>query len=326
MPGLWDLFAGLPTPASRGTYSSHTLEAESGYRIARSYDSRPTLLIDVAGIPGVASLMDLRSQYIAVHHGRRFEVTSADGQQAEGTFSQITCLSEDILIQKYFVDFLPTFAQLLGDHPSASAISDTVNSVLELFAALRQAPRTTLQGAWTELLLIAEAKDPAVVANAWHLTVGDTYDFSAGVHRVEAKSSSGERRHHFTWEQLTPPHGVELLIASSLVRVVAGGTSIADLLNKIREELADHPDLIQHVERTLALTLGDSMLDGLHQPLDKELALESLKYFRSEDVPRPASPFPQGVSHVAFVSDLSSVEPVTAEWLAARANFFDALP
>lgn len=239
----------------------------------------------------------------------------------------ISCLSDDPILQGCFLDFVYSLVQMLGENPTAVEISSAVSSLVELFAALRRAPHTTVQGAWAELLLIAAAQDSVSMAIAWHRSATDTYDFNAGGQRIEVKSSStGDRRHHFTWDQLSPPAGVELLIASLLVHTAGAGTSIRDLLARIRIALADRPDVLVHTERTIAETLGEALPDALDRQHDEERALDSLRFYRSEDIHRPATPFPQGVSHVAFVSDVALADSVDAEWLTTRGDLFAAAP
>jgi len=321
------LFADLPTPGGPGTYSALPIPGTHWYRMARSSDGYPTLLIDVAEIPEVSSLFDLRGQHITVHHGRRCEVRSPDVEPIIGTFSLISCVSDDSALQGYFLDFLDTLVQMMGERPTATVISESMNRLLDLFAALRLSPRTTVQGAWAELLLVSEALDPMTMAAAWHRSPGETYDFNAGAERIEVKSSStGQRQHHFTYEQLDPPEGVELLVASVLVERTAGGPSIRDLLGKLRTTLAASPDLLQHVEETLAQTLGGTLVDALEQSYDRELALGSLLFFHSNDVPRLTAPFPPGVSDVAFTSDLSLIPRVRGEWMASRGALFAGAP
>ena len=326
-PSLEELFAELATPGGPGIYSAVPIPAASSYRLARAFEGYPTLLIDVAEIPGATSLVDLRGQHIIVHHGRRCEVRAPDAVPFVGTFSLICCVSDEAALQGYFLDFLYTLVRMLGERPTAEIISESMNHLLELFAALRQSPTTTAQGAWTELLLIAEAQNPAAMAAAWHTSPTETYDFNAGAQRIEAKSSSrGIRRHHFTFDQLTPPEGVELLIASVLVERTGGGASIRDLLQRIRTTLAANPGLLQHVEATLAQTLGSALLDAFDQSYDRELALDSLRFYRFDEVPRLTGPFPPGVSGVAFTSDLSSTTCLDSERMLSRGGLFMSAP
>jgi len=66
------------------------------------------------------------------------------------------------------------------------------------------------------------------------------FDFSFGKLRIEVKSSSTEiRTHHFSSSQLNPVNNSEIIIASILVNINAGGISLEEILGRINNRLDD---------------------------------------------------------------------------------------
>ena len=119
---------------------------------------------------------------------------------------------------------------------------------------------------------------PAVMISAWHQTPEDRYDFSASNQRIEVKSAAGRiRQHHFGLQQLHPPRGTNLLVASTFVESAGGGVSIAELADQVRSQIAGDPGLILLLDRIVGLTLGDNWRQASQFRFDKELAEQSLR-------------------------------------------------
>src|SRR4029078_3598315 len=96
--------------------------------------------------------------------------------------------------------------------------SDAIATIVELFRSLQAPPRKSVQGLWSELFLIAEARHPTLLLRAWHATPGDRYDFNLGTARLEVKSVAGAvRHHHFSLAQLSPTGGTTALVASLFI-------------------------------------------------------------------------------------------------------------
>ena len=122
----------------------------------------------------------------------------------------------------------------LGNSLDNKQITHTVNKFIELFKVLKEPPKKTLQGLWSELFLIYQSNNPKKLVKAWHTVPEEKYDFSLEKLRIEVKSSSTRNRtHHFSLGQLTAPSKCELFVASLFVEILAGGKSVEDLLNEI---------------------------------------------------------------------------------------------
>lgn len=186
-----------------------------------------------------------------------------------------------------------------------------VEGLVELFQSLSLPQRKTVQGLWAELYLVKEAVDPASMVAGWHCSPTQRYDFASGIERIEVKSAAGrERKHHFALEQLTPPAGAIVLIASLCLERTSGGTSLRVLLQTIRYRLQSSPKVALRVELIVGETLGDALSEALDDTFDEQLAAASLAFYRASDVPRPSGTVPTEVTEVRFVASLENTDPI----------------
>jgi Putative PD-(D/E)XK family member, (DUF4420) len=143
---------------------------------------------------------------------------------------------------------------------------------------------------------------------------------------LEVKSSAGQtRQHHFTLEQLCPPSGTVLIIASLLVERSDAGRTIKDLIELIRSRISGDPELIAHVNRIITLTLGNSWQKALTEGFDEKLAERSLAFFSAENIPKiNPNILPTEVSGVHFKVDLTGLHPLSSSDLRAAGELFQA--
>ena len=84
---------------------------------------------------------------------------------------------------------------------------------------MTDSPTNTVNGLWSELFLIENSTNPKELINYWHNLPEEKFDFNAGKERIEVKSSSSfERKHIFSAEQLNPPSDTQVLIASVFLK------------------------------------------------------------------------------------------------------------
>jgi hypothetical protein len=215
---------------------------------------------------------------------------------------------------------------MLGREPAPSKIAILIEGFIEIFRALMLPPKKSVQGLWGELFLISRSSNPRMLVGSWHLTSEDRYDFSLGSFRVEVKTAIGRmRQHQFSLEQLYPPTGTQVIIASILLERAGGGTSLEALISKVKESLREKPEIWMHFDRVLALSLGNSFRAALDERFDYELAVQSLAFYDPDVVPKLLPDLPIGVSHVHFRSDLSNVEKLTVDEVSRRAKLFQAM-
>ena len=166
------------------------------------------------------------------------------------------------------------------------------------------ADRLATQGLWAELLVIINAQDPELMAQAWHQDPNDTYDFAYGSERVEVKSSSGSlRRHKFSSAQLPPPDGCNLRVVSVLLQRVAGGQTVLDLLQLAKERVSSAASA-QLLGQAL-LVAGPAQLarDGY----DLLGAGASIRSYEASTV--PTVHLPPNVVQASWTADLTHLPP-----------------
>jgi hypothetical protein len=305
-------------------YETRLVPGHERYRLGRRADGAPALLIESGEPKGgyVGSPVVLESVAVFPHAHCRLQ--SAGGLQ-DGTFAVVCYTGRERALEEYFLRVLSSLIASLGDQPTSAAVSAAIERVVILFRSLAKPPRKSVQGLWAELLLIARASDPAALVSAWHVTPGDRYDFNAGVHRIEVKSSSQRaRRHHFSLEQLQPPSTVDLVIASCFAEQVAAGCSLASLIGEVEARLAFDAEAREVVRRSVAATLGSALSASLELCFDRQLAEESWRWYRHTDIPSIPCPIPNEISEVRFVADLTGLPTVDAVEMKSSHGLFAA--
>lgn len=278
------------------------------HRIARAASGGPVLLVAVQPSSS-APPPPLVLEHLAVQHDVLCRVVAPNGTEESGTFTMVRCTSPEL--GEHFLRGLHPIVEAVGPEPTRQQASAAVRQLAELFQALQAPPRESAQALFAELLVIARARDPVALAQAWHMEPEDRFDFSSGPERIEVKSTSGEtRRHHFSLEQVRPEAEVEVLIVSVRVVRAAAGLMLGALLDRVRTLFAGDADLLLHVDHVVAESLGGSLRRALRERFDEEVALSSVQLYRANDVPSVDSDLPPGVSGVRFVAELDGVPPL----------------
>lgn len=216
-------------------------------------------------------------------------------------------------LQLTFLQVLASVLPSLGD-ATEREIAEVIRSLVEMFRALARPGKKTTEGLWGELFVISQAGDPELAAQCWHVTPHDRYDFSLEHYRIDVKTSSAGRSHHFSYTQVAPQDNVTIVIASVLTQALPGGTSILGLLSQITARVASK-NVSGNLTRTAMETLGKGWEIGSTLEFDAQRAEHSLKWFDGEAIPKVLPP-PAHVFEVAFRSDLQAVQDLELGQLA----------
>ena len=237
----------------------------------------------------------------------------------------VTCSEADDQLRDRFFDVMETILRSLGEAPATGELRRRVSGLIELFRLATQPSRGTIQGLWAELWLIANARDPVTLLDAWHAEATDVYDFNSGLDRLEVKSAGQRtRRHHFSHRQLSPPIGTLAVVASLFVESSGGGRTIASLLQQIRVRVSE-PRALMRLDHVVASTLGTDWRVGVDASFDSELASGSLRFYRVEDVPHLSSDIPRAIFDIRYISDLSATEALTCVEMVGYGDLFGAV-
>ncbi|MCZ7554569.1 MAG: PD-(D/E)XK motif protein [Anaerolineales bacterium] len=314
MLDLEPLFVSLEKPSGSEdslAFSAHSVPGYDGFRIAKDFGGRPCILISTSGVHSSMGTAPVALEHLKIAHHLRCRIVQSDGQIEEDVFSVLYCTSDEPLLHTYFLRVGAVIISSLGITPQQGQLVSVVNGLIELFRALTKPAKKSIQGLWAELLLIERSLNPTELVRCWHIFPEERFDFNAGEQRIEVKSAVGRTRQHtFSLEQLIPPDGTAVIIASVLVERAGGGMSIASLIKNISSSLSSAEDVL-HLELTVAQTLGDTWYYANDDLFDYELAKKSLEFFDVRSVPSVNRAVPAGVSHVRFQADLTNTEPIS---------------
>jgi hypothetical protein len=295
------------------------------HRIGKDSSGFPCLLISVKADNPAARPDPIILENLTVQHDLRCRVRQSDGNIVEGYFTIIKCLDVSRNLLVFFFRLLTPLIQSLGTNPSRSEVSNAVNTLVELFRALLRPARKTVQGLWAELYIIARSSNPQLLAAAWHTLPEDRFDFNEGDQRIEVKSNSNQlRQHYFSLDQLYPPGGARVLIASLFVVPIQGGTSLQALVDIVRNLVSEDPELVLQVDLKIGLILGENWRNGLSEKFDFKLASESYQLFESQQIPSVNPDISIDVSEVRFKSDLSRTPRIDYEQFRDVGGIFQA--
>ena len=322
----FDELVAAPQGAQEGvTFSGVTIAGNGRRHLAKDAQCRPAVLLrydDEARTPRPApiALENLRVEYGVV-----CLIRDASGQNIEGRFVLIHCLTTDRALQEYFLRAIAVILDSLPQDADAQQVSDCVSKLVELFRAASRAPSRAALGLWAELFTIVSASDPLAMLRSWRVDSVERFDFSNDEERIEVKCSSDRtRRHHFSLEQAYPPSGGTVLIASLFVEHSGAGTALGELWDQARDLAGADADLRMKVESVCIQTLGNSWREARSRAYDRELAGQSLAFYDAREIPRVAEKQPPGVSEVQFRSDLSLATPLDVGTLGALGPLFNA--
>lgn len=163
--------------------------------------------------------------------------------------------------------------------------------------------------------------------NYWHNIPEEKFDFNSGAEKVEVKSNSNfERIHTFTSEQLNQTEGSQVLIASIFIRQHSNGQSIQQLVEDITKKIQNDIELTDKLNNIIFKTLASSLEQSIKIKFDYNIAKESLKFYRHQDIVKIEEiHIPNEVTEVRYKSDLTEVNPVHLDELNSKRELFLAL-
>lgn len=323
-------FEALPLPqpssASSCSFSAIPLTPDSPHKLGKDEGGCPCLLVATGPAAKSQTRVPLVLENLAVLFDLRCEVSSPRAPTQTGTFTVLKCVAADLMVRAYFLSLLKGISAAIGRGSDRTKVATVIEDLVELFRSLGDVPKKEIQGLWGELLLIHQAKDSFVLASAWRCQTGDCYDFNNGDERIEVKTtSSRSRQHRFSLEQLCPPSGTQLVVASIMVQRSGAGLSVFDLLDGIRAKVPKQPKLHLRIARQVHETLGKAWQSAKEVRFDLEAAVESLRYFDGSQIPKVPAPLPTGVSQVSFVADLTNVAPLSRKTLVNAGRLLRSL-
>lgn len=328
MSSLIDLFGRLNCAASADATSFPSARLTQGHdhHVGKDEAGKPLILIGVRRLPGEPIAVSYVLENIRVDHELQCRIVDSKGNARVDLFSVIRCLSTDVGLQTFFLCTMETLLNFLPPTPTLSELAKAVDTLIVLFQALSRPASGPVIGLWGELFLIAESTDAGVALASWHDDAHETCDFSSGSERLEVKCSGDRtRRHHFSLEQCHPPPESTQLIVSLFVESAAGGVSLGELWDTVRDRVGGDPVLTLKLDRVCIEALGSSWQEARARRYDQQRASASLLLFDCQAIPRVEQPVPPGVTEVHFRSDLGLAIPVEVGDYLGKQGLFDTV-
>lgn len=296
----------LPTTSQ---YSAFRINNFKNHRIAKDKNSNPSLLIFISNNNTNTIKQELYN--LTISHNIKCNIVENE-VNIEGVFSIISYSGHDNELIEYFLKMCEIFIFTLGNIPTDKQVNQVINKFIELFRLFTEPPKKTIQGLWAELFFISQANDTKKAVLAWHDGITDKYDFSFKGIRLDVKSTSSYQRiHNFSMEQLQAPKDTQMYVASIFVKIISNGISIQDLLNKIERKLNADIKIINKLRFLTFSTLSNNvrLVDAYY--FDYELAKESLKIYDSNEIPKINKlSISKGVFDVLFKSNLDGIKTI----------------
>lgn len=282
------------------------------HRLGRSLEGYPKFFVHTNN--SASTVQNVIREILSVEYNVPCELVDNEGNKQQDSFSIITLRTQEAALQSYFIEIFTMMLKKMPETPSRRELSIEVENLITIFSALSNPPKKKIQGLWSELLVIEQSEHPETLINAWHNSPTAKYDFTMGRDKIEVKSTSSEERvHKFSLDQLNPSPNSRLLIASTIVREsaqAADGLSVKDLYNKICEKVTAINSRLR-LYTVIAETIGTD-LDKLENIFfDYTSAVDYLAYYDATEVPHiEKADVPEFVTDVKFASDLSHLTDV----------------
>ena|SRR2546422_843232 len=306
---LTELFQHLVSKRSGHTFDAEPLPPGDRMYLAADSAGRPALFV-VADQEQISA--PLRTSQISLRPSETYVLTLSDGSQRRETFHAIICDAAEEPEVRTFLLLLGAFlsARSQSSPPGYAEFQEFFRSMIRLFA-VKHAPnlREERQGLWGELFLMSTVRGFRFWAPFWHNPVTQLFDFSVPSKHVEVKTTlSADRVHRFSHRQIFALENEQIRVASLILTENAAGLSLATLISEAREQLAG----TYHYLKLEAATRRSGMETGAEEGpcFDADLAIASLNWYRSTDLPQFRSPEPLGVSETSYRVDVSLASPL----------------
>ena len=322
------MFDNLKTPKKQidgvELFNCNRIPGFANCHLGKDVKGQPVIILSVKN-DGPASTQSILLENLRVEHGIHCKISPPIGPEFSGRFSILHCTSSDRDLHIYFLQIMNVILKYINDDSPANELSIAINKLARLFHALSKPASQTTQGLWAELYLIVQSRNPRIMIESWHTEATEIYDFNYGNQCVEVKCSSKRmRQHFFSYEQVYPPLGSSVLVASLFVEPTANGTTLGELWDKARDFALSEPDLRIKIENVCLDALGSTWINAREKAYDLELARHSISFFNIDDIPRISKRNPKGVSEIRFRSDLSHVNPININSYNEYGSLFNA--
>ena len=290
-----------------GSFKIDSLPLIKNHKIGISHLEQPMFFIKCEDSNKIKSI-DCNLEFISVQFNRQCQLKNNKNKIEDGCYTIISLKTDLVALQEYFLEVIFLIIKKLSEEPHLKDLKFEVEKLINLFSKFSKPGLKTIQGLWAELLVIEQSSNPDYLIQAWHSSTNDKFDFNDGSDKIEVKSTSKSRRiHHFSAEQLNPNKNSNLIIASIYTIETGIGKNTFALIELIEKRIKNK-ELSFKLNEIIAETLGKDFEKSFEVFYDYQLALDSIKFYDSESVPRiHSNSIPTEVTYVRFDCDLTDI-------------------
>ncbi|MEA9412662.1 PD-(D/E)XK motif protein [Flavobacterium sp. PL02] len=307
MTELYNVFSSLNSNDRNDEYIVGEIPKLINHKIGVSSEGYPVFFVKT--LKSKKKILNKSLEIIKIEFNKECALF-VNGNKEISSYTLITLKSETPEIQSYFLEILLLSIEKISPIPTVDEIEGQLNSLIALFRDFSRIPLKTIQGVWSEMIVIESAKNVDYLVQSWHSSIFSKFDFNDGIDKIEVKSTSKDRRiHRFSLSQLSRNTSSHLVIASIMTSEVGIGCNVFDIREKIYQKLKNK-NLIVKVDEILSKTLGNNIEKSIDCFFDYNSAFDSLQFYQSESIPNIDGEIPSQISNISFDCDISNVSPI----------------
>lgn len=300
---LFSIFKNIPLLNDNEThFAVEEFSSDLPHRLSCSHEGYPMFFVECSD---EKFFPNINLKQLCVTFSQDCKVQDNYGRHDNRKYTVILLKSEEVDIQRYFLELFYLLLRKLPKKPTTSSLKKEVSKIISVFTISPSLSNKLVKGLWAELFVIACCSDPDYLINSWHVLPEDKYDFNDGIDKIEVKATSNQERiHTFSIEQLNPNKDSQLVIASIITTNTGQGCGVFDLIESISDRISNIETLIK-LKEIVYLTIGPHIEKCRKVKFDLRMASNTYKVFHYRDIPSiPLSVIPPEVGEVRFSSCL----------------------
>lgn len=302
---LFAEFVSLSPASTEDSFNALSIHQSRRDFLGKTRDGGPVFLITDSRTQNYRP--EIRHQYLRVSFGTSCRLI-VEGKELISQFAVIRFEQGAVEMHELFIRCVYAATLSLPESADTRVIEERINRLLMLFQALSTPSNRELSGLWAELFCIRHSTNPTQALSYWHSNPTETYDFAWNGNRTEVKSTTTSNRiHEFSLDQLTPPLNGQGKVISLMLRYSNDGVGVMDLARQIEIDLKERTDLREKLWSQILQSLGRDFCDDLDRKFDTDFTLKNIVIFAMQDIPTIVPPLDQRISSIRFKVDLSGV-------------------
>ena len=125
------------------------LSGSSGVLLAKNQFGSPVLLIEIRDVENLA---DIKLENLMVLFNKNCQV-QIDEERTKSIFTIINLESENKNLKNHFLRLISSLIEYLGNSPNQKTLQKEIINFIELFKAISEPPKKTIQGLWRSALI-----------------------------------------------------------------------------------------------------------------------------------------------------------------------------